>query len=255
MKNKRRDMLKGYILDKGEVHLKELEKLFPDVSSMTLRRDLNYLEEKGYILRIRGGAKSINRVPGAQEDVFSQRAMEFTEEKMKIASKALSFVERGRSIFIDSGTTTMCLAKIIPDDNYSILTSGPNIGLEILKNHKPSVSLIGGQLSRNNLSTSGMISLELIRKINIDIAFMATSGFSLESGFTIGDLNESNLKKAVIKKARKNILLMDVSKLDKNLPFTFAVLKDIDILITDRDASEIPEAIQRAAEKTGVEII
>jgi len=248
-------MLKGYILDKGEVHLKELEKLFPEVSSMTLRRDLDYLEEKGYILRIRGGAKSLNRLPGAQEDVFSQRAMEYTEAKMRIAQKALGFIERGRSIFIDSGTTMMCLAKIIPDENFSILTSGPNIGLEILKNNKPSVSLIGGQLSRNNLSTSGMISIELIRKINIDIAFMATSGFSLESGFTIGDLNESNLKRAVIKKARKNILLMDVSKLDKNLPFTFAVLKDIDVLITDKEAGEIPEPLLRAAEKTGVQIL
>ncbi len=252
MKNQRREILKEYIQKNGEAHLKALEDLFPEVSSMTLRRDLDYLEEKGFILRIRGGAKAVNRLPGAKEDVFSQRAMEQTDAKTLIAEKAVGLIERGRSIFVDSGTTMMCFAKRIPDENYSIITSGANIGLEILKNHKPSVSLIGGQLSRNNLSASGLISVEFIKKVNVDIAFMATSGFSLESGFTSGDFNESNLKRAIMKKARKNILLMDISKLDKNLPFTFALLRDIDILITD---GVLPEAMLKAAEKYGVSIL
>ena len=252
MKNIRRDTLREYIQEKGQIHLKDLEKLFPLVSTMTLRRDMDYLEEKGYILRIRGGARAINRLSGPKEDVFSQRLMENTDAKNQIAKKAVDLMERGRSIFVDSGTTMMCLAKLIPDENYSIFTSGPNIGLQILKNQKPSISLIGGQLSRNNLSSSGLISEEIIKKINIDMAFMSTSGFSLDSGFTIGDLNESNLKRAIIKKAKKTILLMDLDKLDKNLPFTFAVLKDIDFLITD---GTLPDYIQKAAEKYSVQII
>lgn len=248
----RREIINAYIHDKGEVKLKDLEKMFPDVSSMTLRRDLIYLENKGYVVRTRGGAKSISHVVGTTEDVYSLRATENMEAKMKIAKKAVNYIETGRSVYLDSGTTIMCLAKILPDEDLSILTSGPNIALEIVKHPKPSVTLIGGQLNRNNLCTSGINALDFIKSINIDIAFIASSGFSLETGFTCGNFSECELKKAVVKKARQKILLMDTSKINKSMPFTFASLKDIDIMICEK---EIPEEIKRAAEQNGVNII
>jgi len=248
----RREKIKEYIQNKGDVLFNELEKLFPDVSGMTLRRDLSHLEKEGTIIRVRGGAKAISQISGIREDVYSLRAKENIEGKMKIAHKALKFLETGRSIYIDSGTTTMCLVKLLPDDNFSILTSGPNISLEVIKKSNPSVTLIGGCLSRNNVSTSGVHSLNFIKNINIDIAFMATSGFSLKGGFTCGDFNECELKKAVIKKAGKIILLMDSTKADKNMPYTFASLKDIDILICDQ---KLPEPILKAAEKNGVLVL
>jgi DeoR family fructose operon transcriptional repressor len=160
----RRSTIKQYIEEKGEVHLRELEELLPEVSSMTLRRDLIYLEEKGYVIRTRGGAVSVKHVAAAGEDMYNLRAAENMEGKTKIAKKAVEFVETGRSIYIDSGTTMMCLAKELPDENFSILTSGPNIGLEIIKKTKPSVVLTGGVISRNNLSTSGLNWLYLIRR-------------------------------------------------------------------------------------------
>jgi DeoR/GlpR family transcriptional regulator of sugar metabolism len=91
-----------------------------------------------------------------------------------------------------------------------------------------------------------------IKNINIDVAFMATSGFSLESGFTSGDFNECTLKRAIIKKARKVILLMDTGKVNKNMTFTFALLKDIDVLVCD---GELPQDIEKEAKKCGVEIM
>jgi len=249
LKIRRREIINAYIQNKGEAKLKELEKMFPEVSAMTLRRDLNYLEEQGHIIRVRGGAKSVNSVSSLKEDVYSMRAMENVDAKMKIARKALEYVETGRSYYIDAGTTMMRLSKMLPDKNLSILTNGPNIALEIVKNNNPSVMLVGGYINRNNLSISGVNSLNFIKDINVDIAFMATSGFSLEYGFTCGDSNECELKRAVIKKARKVILLMDVSKIDKNMPFTFATLDDIHILICDK---QLPERIVDAAQKLGV---
>ncbi len=249
MNKDRRSTIKQYIEEKGEADLRELEELLPEVSTMTLRRDLIYLEEKGYVIRTRGGAVSVKRVAAAVEDMYSLRAAENIEGKTKIAKKAVEFVETGRSIYIDSGTTMMCLAQELPDENFSILTSGPNIGLEIIKKTKPNVVLTGGVISRNNLSVSGSNWLHLIRNINIDIAFMATSGYSLETGFTIGNFNECELKKLVIEKARKPILLMDITKIDKTMPYTFATLKDIDILICDAD---LPDGIKKAAQENGV---
>ncbi|NLJ40750.1 MAG: DeoR/GlpR transcriptional regulator [Clostridiales bacterium] len=248
----RRNSINQLILDKGEVRLKDLEEVFPEVSSMTLRRDLIYLENKGKIIRTRGGARTISRPANSIEDVYSQRATINTEAKIRIAKKAINYIESGRSVYIDSGTTTMCLAKILTNMDLSILTCGPNIGLEIGKNTMSSVTLLGGQLNRNNLCTSGIYAIEFLKKINIDIAFLAASSFSLDNGFTIGNFNESELKKAVIKKARHKILLMDTSKLDKTLPYTFAHLEDIDTLIFEK---EPPESIVKAAQSASVTLV
>lgn len=247
----RREKISKYITDMGEVSIRSLEKEFPDVSTMTIRRDLAYLEEQGLVIRTRGAVKSLLKLTGNGEDIYSLRATKNIDAKIKVAKKALKYVETGRSIFIDSGTTTMCLAKILPDDSLSIITSGPNISMEIIKKNNPSVTLVGGQLSRNNLTTSGMSSINFIKSINIDIAFMAASAFSLKSGFTIGDFNECELKKAVIKRAGKVVLMIDKSKIDKNMPFTFATLKDIDVLISD---SAFPEQYVEALKKNNVKI-
>lgn len=247
----RREVLNTYIHQKGEAKLTDLEAVFSDVSSMTLRRDLAYLEDKGEIIRVRGGAKSIHSISGMKEEVYSLRAAENIEAKVKIAKKAVGLIESGRSVFLDSGTTVMCLAKLIPDDSFYILTSGPNISLEIIKKRNPSVNLIGGQLNRDNISVSGMNSLTFVNGINIDIAFMATSAFSLEAGFTGGNFDECEIKKTIIQKAKKAIVLMDESKIDKNMPFTFAQLEDIDVLVSDK---KLPDEVIKQAHKNHVQI-
>jgi DeoR family transcriptional regulator, fructose operon transcriptional repressor len=251
MHNERREIINNCIQKKGEIRIKELEKMFPDVSGMTLRRDLNYLEEEGHIVRTWGGAKSIKHLSKLSEENYSFRENENINAKIKIAKKAVKCVDTGRSIYLDSGTTIMYLAEIIPDESYSIITSSPNIALEINRKHNPTITLIGGQLSRNNLSISGPNSINFVRGINFDIAFLAASGFSLDSGFTCGNFNECELKKHIIKKARMVIMLMDLSKINKNLPFTFAHLDDINILITENDPGE---EIKRVALNKGVEI-
>jgi DeoR/GlpR family transcriptional regulator of sugar metabolism len=249
--NSRTDEIRRYIDINGEAKVKELENMFPEISAMTIRRDLSYLEGMGYIVRTRGGAKSIRHLSKSSEVIYSLRAVTNVDAKEKIAQKAVGFVEEGHSIFIDSGTTMMYFARSIPDTGLSILTSGPNIGLELIKKGSPSVMIIGGQLNRNTLSISGPSSQLFLNDVNIDIAFMAASGFSLEYGFTSGDFFECALKKEIIKKARKVILLMDTSKLNMNMTYTFASLKDIDVFICE---SALPDDIMMAAQKNGVEI-
>jgi DeoR family transcriptional regulator, fructose operon transcriptional repressor len=248
----RREQIKQYILDKGHVQITQLETQFPDVSVMTLRRDIAYLEEQGEIIRIKGGARSVKSLSPSGEDLFGLRMSENNDAKMIIAKKAVDYAETRRSIFIDSGTTMFWLAKVLPDQNLYVITSGPNIALEIIKKGNPLVTLIGGQLSRNNLSDSGILALEFVNRINIDIAFLATSAFSLRSGFTVGNQDECELKKLVIRKAEKKIMLMDSSKIDKNMPFTFANLQDIDILISNE---ELPDEIKQEAAKNQVIVL
>ncbi len=252
MGGQRREAIKKILLKKGIVFLKDLEKLYPELSSMTLRRDLQALEEEGLAVKIRGGARSTLGDNSVYEPVYSNRENKNLESKKNIAAKALSYIETGRSVFLDSGTTVMELAKAVPDTKLSILTSGPNIAIEILKKMNPTVNLIGGLINRDNMSVSGAHALSFVKSVNIDVAFMAPTGLTAENGFTCANYTEHEVKKAIVKKANTVIVLMDGSKFDRSLPFTFAALKDIDIIISD---ARFPETFVKKATAAGVQII
>lgn len=239
MSNGRQQQILKILEQTGEVQLNQLKDTFPDVSMMTLRRDLISLENEGLLIRTYGGAvnaKKFNSISG-EEDAYSRRAVENVEAKLKIAEKAVPFVEKGRSVYFDAGSTIMCLAKALADDSFSIVTCGANIALELVKKQNTSVVSLGGLVNRNTLSMSGPNAMTFLDSINIDIAFMAASGFTLDSGFTVSNIYECELKKKVLSRAKKVIILMDTSKINKTLPFTFAKLQDIDVLITEKPLS------------------
>ena len=83
----------------------------------------------------------------------------------------------------------------------------------------------------------------MLESINIDLAFMSASGFSIENGFTVSNIFECELKKKVVSRAKKVIMLMDSTKIYKDLPFTFVQLDDIDVLITE---NPLPDDINNA---------
>ena len=189
MKNERRSQIKAYISEHKSARIEDLAKQNPDVSLMTLRRDLAALEEEGFLVRVRGGAYINSTPPATQaEDLYSRREISNVEAKTIICEKALPFLEEKRSIFFDAGTTLMTLVRRIPDQDLVVFTSAPNIAMEIvMRTTMPQVSLLGGSLSRNTISCSGHLTLEYLRSINIDVAFMATSGYSVENGFSSGN--------------------------------------------------------------------
>ena len=234
----RREKILTILREKGVVKLKELQIQFPQVSSMTLRRDLEYFEKLGEAVRIRGGARYIRNLDAGQEDVYALRAVKNPEGKSKIGKLAAKYVETGRSIFMDSGTTGMMFARQIPDLDLSILTSAPNVALEVSKRYKPNVTLIGGLINRSTLSVSGPQSQDFISQLNFDYAFLVASAFSPENGCTCGNYSECELKRSIIDKAKKTIMLVDSSKFGKSMPFTFATLDQIDLLITDQRPSD-----------------
>ena len=248
----RRNTIRDYILKQGEVTIEELLTLFPERSAMTIRRDLDYLEEQNYIIRTHGGAKANIIAHLITEDYYADRLSSHLAEKEEIAATALLLFQEQRAVYIDSGTTAMKLAQILPDKYYTIITADPNIAIELASKRKlPAVTLLGGQLSTKTLSISGAMTSELLDNINIDTAFMCTSGFSLSAGFTSGNSQESMLKRQVIKKARKIVMLMDSSKIGKDMPHTFARLEDIHILISD----QLPEDIYAACEELQIELL
>ena len=259
MPDERRQSILSIIDKYGEISLSELSSLFPDVSSMTIRRDLSELEARGSIIRTRGGALSVRKINSSlplhhvgEENEYSLRARDNIVQKQLIAKKALPFVQKGRSIYFDAGSTIMELAEMVPNDNMTIITNGINVAQALVSNSNINVMIPAGTVNRNTLSVSGSDSFNFIDKINIDLAFMSASAFSAEAGFSVSNINEAELKRKVISRAKKVIMLLDNSKIGKDLLFTLADISDIHVLITD---SPLPDDIQKLADDFGITVI
>lgn len=250
--NERRRLIQDYIQRKQEVGLNELKELVPDVSEMTLRRDIKALEQEGSIIRIHGGAKSINSINMLVEDVFSKRSGVNNDKKQEIGDKAAEYIVAENSIYLDSGSTTMALAQRMPDKRVLISTSGLNIALELLRLQNSTVNIIGGEFDKNSISMAGPQAVKNIWNLNIDTAFIGVSGFSKECGFSCGSAYHCEIKNLVLKKAKRRIVLMDSTKVGKALPYTFAWPEDVDIVITDSDLSD---DIREFLQDKGVEVV
>ena len=107
------------------VSLKDLNTRFPDVSEMTLRRDIETLEGAGEVIRVRGGARSVKFIPRTGVDSITKREGENIEGKRRIARCAAQFLEPGRSIFLDSGSTMRQLPAYVPEGRFSFTTTYP----------------------------------------------------------------------------------------------------------------------------------
>lgn len=244
--------IKEFIDRYGKVDFHELEEAFSDVSSMTLRRDLARLEENNAVLRVSGGAISVDSVLKAKEADFAERINYNTEEKLEIAEKAISLVERKSCIFIDGGSTTTYFARALPDDHFYIITNALNIAETVLRKEKPTVALLGGDLKKNNFITVGQTCADFIAKINIETAVMTATGFIGSTGcFTCGSQSEAEVKRNVIKKATKVIMLLDSSKVNKSTPYNFAELSDIDCMVVDKN---FPSSIKASMEQRGIKV-
>lgn len=248
----RLDQIRDILASRPFIALSELEVMFPSVTSMTLRRDIDKLEARGELIKVRGGARSMKFLTNSAEDDFGKRLFEATEEKGRIAERAAGFIEAGRSVFIDSGTTALRLASIMPDERVTVTTTGPHVAIELAKKQRPIVNLVGGMINHENLSVSGMQAMKFIDGINIDTAFVVPSGYSDECGFSCGNYSECELKKYVVGKARRVIMLMDGGKLGRNLPYTFCKPSDLFAVITDRP---LPDDVRKTMEDAGAEII
>lgn len=244
--------VKEFIQSRGEVTTSELQRFYADYSAMTLWRDLKLLEDQGCIRRIHGGAISMLAATPQVEGIYSKRAREHIHEKNVIARAAIPYISTGHAVYLDAGSTTMNVANLMGQERFTVITSGANIAIELSQRHTCDVLLTGGQISENTLSCSGETAEAFVRSINIDLAIMSSSGYSLASGFTIGSHSESMLKRCVIERASRVIMLMDSSKFNRSLPFTFASFSDIETLITD---SVLSDDIALAARDAGVQIV
>ena len=249
MNSIRQKKICDYIEQRQIVTIKELQSLYPDVSLMTIHRDLDSLVQSGKVVKVRGGARAVRHTgdPG-----FEERLQENNAGKVAMATKALNLIQPGSTVFLDASTTNLMLARVLPDINLNIFTTAPNIAIELCKLHNPSITLCCGNLNRKTMALAGQNTLEMLDKINIDLAFIGVSGCNAEAGFTCGTEGDMAVKAMVLRKARTKVIMCDKGKFSRLMPYTFGRISDADYLISD-DA--VPEAIVAEAKTNNVIIL
>ena len=245
----RQEQMKQYIESQNVVTIKALQQMFPDVSLMTIHRDLDALEAQGIVVKFRGGARSVRY---SSDPEFNVRMRDNNMGKLQIARKALELLQPHTSIFLDASTTNLALAKILPDMHLNIVTTGPSIAMELCRLHNPVVTMCCGTVNRKNLAISGQNTLEMLDRINIDMAFIGVSGCSAEAGFTCGTEGDMLVKRKMIQKARTSVVMCSKEKLSCLMPYTFAALDEVDYMITD---ANLPENFHTAAKNVNLKIL
>lgn len=234
MKNDtRRRLILDIVRREGSVTLARLQEQLPDVAEITIRRDLEALDRQRRLVRIRGGAKSLESILGISEDSYANRLVNNVEEKRLIAQKAVKLLRPKISVFLDSGSTAYCLACIMPDEEYFITTSGITCAMELSKLQRPHLRMLGGVVNKNSFSVNGDVSVAELSDLNFNIAFLGATGYIPGRGFVTSVPEDYMLKKTVVENSRQVVMLVDSTKVGKLSTYTIAPLCRVDMVVVD----------------------
>jgi DeoR family fructose operon transcriptional repressor len=202
------------------------------VTTETVRRDLTTLERHALLRRVHGGAIPIERL--GFDPALSDRDSVLTVEKERIARLALAELPDEGSILLDAGTTTARLANILPTDRQLVvLTNALPIAMSLSVRPNITVLIIGGRVRGRTQAAVDAWSLQALADAYVDVAFIGTNGITTERGLTTPDTTESAVKRAMIRAARRSVVLADHTKVGQDHLSRFATLDEIDTLITD----------------------
>ncbi len=207
------------------------------VTPETVRRDLTALERLGVVRRVHGGALPVERLE--IEPTLATRRDQFAEEKLRIAARALDEIPREGTVLLDSGSTTLALAEMFPQDRELTVVTNSIAIASTLHGH-PGVDLyvLGGRIRPRTGAAVGTWATSALADVSVDVAFLGTNGFSVHRGMTTPDQAEAVAKRAMVAAGRRCVVLSDSSKAELVHFHRFADLDDVALLITDRRLDE-----------------
>lgn len=238
----RQQLIERLLGESGRVAVVDLARRF-DVTTETIRRDLAALEEAGALVRVHGGAVAKD-ADSTSEPSVGERASRHGEAKAAIARRALTALGEGfqGSIFVDAGTTTAAVAAHLPERlgpahpvgrRVEVVTHSLTIAPVLAALDEVSLTVVGGRIRGVTAAAVGAETVAAVQRMRPDIAFIGTNGVSAGFGLSTPDPDEASVKTAIMRSARRTIVLADASKHDRELLVTFAALDDIDVLVTD----------------------
>ncbi|MBF4692564.1 DeoR/GlpR family DNA-binding transcription regulator [Fusibacter ferrireducens] len=215
--------------EKGKVRNFNLSQIF-SVSEPTIRKDISELDEQKLLIRTHGGALAINA--NQDEPTFVEKKDKYHKEKDFIGRLAASLIKDHDIVILDSGTTTVEIAKHITAKHITVITNSLNVAQSLENKNDIELIVTGGIMRWNTMAMVGPMTEKALTGIHADIAFVGTNGIS-EKGFSTPNLIESETKSMMLGKATKKFIVSDSSKIGKTNLSIFASLSDVDGIITD----------------------
>jgi len=245
---------RSYALDRleehGHVSVNDLsEKL--GVSSATIRKDLQFLEDESLLIRTHGGAIAPNRF--AFNVPLDEKAKRQKEEKRQIGKKAVEMINDRDTVILDSGTTTLQIARNLNDrSELTLATHSLHIAVEMLGNPEVKSLFLGGTVRSKSASTLGPYAEEMLRDHSFRKLFLAGDGFDIEHGLTTTNDSEAHLNRLMIEASEKTIVVVDSSKFGRRGLCRICKTSAVDAVITDEG---VPDEVASKLREHGSQLI
>ena len=203
-----------------------------DVTPETIRRDLSYLERQGLVRRVHGGAVPVGRV--IVEVPVAARNEERIDVKSRIARAALAEIPSQGAVIVDAGSTTGQVLDLIPEDyELTIITDSVDHAMRLANRPNITTLLLGGRVRSRTLACVDQWALNALSGIFADVAIVGTNGIDPVRGLTTPDMAEAAVKRAMLRAARRKVVLADHTKFGADHFAQFAAIADVDVVITD----------------------
>jgi DeoR family transcriptional regulator of aga operon len=236
MAEERRTQILQIVRSTGRVRVNGLARRF-NTSAVTIRSDLNELHQRGLVLRSHGGAVLPDTI--LRESPVHERLNTHADEKRRIGAAAATLINNGETIILDSGTTTLEIARQIKKkQGLQIITNGVNIAAELLDARDAQVFIVGGTVRGESASISGHFTEEMFEQFSADKLFLSGAGCDLDFGVSGANLEETMVNRAMIRIAREIILVADASKFSKRSMSRIAPFSQIDTVISNTSLDE-----------------
>lgn len=246
MLNKRQNIILEILGKNDRTSVNKLSEIL-NVSSVTIRQDLNFLEAEGLLKRVHGGA-----VLKDADDLVNRLGVNY-EKKLRIAKKVSSFVNEGETILIESGSVNVLLAReLLIIKKVTIITTNVYIARQFRKNEQANIIILGGIYQHDSETLVGKITKTCIDQININKAFIGIDGYTTGNGFMLRDLFRAEISTCIIQKAQDVFIVSDSSKFGKKELTGICYPADIQHIATNNDLNS---RFQDEFRKAGIDLI
>lgn len=237
IEERQKDIIKR-VNETGRILVSEIQSLY-QVSADCARRDLRFLENKGLLQRTYGGAIAVNPQGIYPKETYNPKDLkEIKSDYWAVARKAIDYIGKKEVIYITTSSVGYYLALNLPDDlELTVLTNSVTIADALRKKENISVILLGGAMSHRG-NCHDFYTIQMVKNIRIDKAFLSHSALSLDFGASIHDSAGVEFGKAVMENSKMNIGLYPSDKIGKTSVHSVCRVKDYDVLITDENVSE-----------------
>ena len=248
----RRERIVEMLRAHNSVQIHALAEAF-GVSTQTLRKDLNFLDAKGVCTRSPGGALLRLGALSPTEEAIDVKRKRYADEKVSIGKAAAALIGAGESVLLDSGTTTLQVARHLNTaDPLVVVTNDVGIMNELAARESVQLVFLGGTLRRKNLSFYGTQTERALEGLHVDKLFLAADGFHPEKGITTHFEPEALLNRLMCRAASEIILVADSSKFGRICLHKILEPQGIARLVTD---GGITGEVRDELARIGVEVI